>query len=142
MFDTHNGRGVVFATGTSITNTLGECYIMNRYIAPELLENAGIRNFDDWAANFAEAVTRMEYATDGMTIRPKTALAAFVNVPELQLLWSQFADVMTQDEAVKAGYLKIPHPVRQDILVKVTPDQEPMLREIAERGERLMLPMS
>jgi N12 class adenine-specific DNA methylase len=142
MFDTHNGRGVVFATGTSITNTLGECYIMNRYIAPELLENAGIRNFDDWAANFAEAVTRMEYATDGMTIRPKTALAAFVNVPELQLLWSQFADVMTQDEAVKAGYLKIPHPVRQDILVKVTPDQEPLLREIAERGERLMLPMS
>lgn len=142
MYDTHNGRGVVFATGTSITNTLGEAFIMTRYIAPDLLEQAGIRNFDDWAANFAEAVTRMEYATDGMTIRPKTALAAFVNVPELQHMWSQFADVMTQEEAVQAGFIKIPHVKRQDILVKVTPEQEPMLREIAERGEALMLPMT
>jgi N12 class adenine-specific DNA methylase len=142
MYDTHKGRGIVFATGTSITNTLGECYVMNRYIAPDLLEQAGIRNFDDWAANFAEAVTRMEYATDGMTIRPKTALAAFVNVPELQQMWSQFADVMTQDEAVQAGYIRIPHVQRHDTLVKVTPEQEPMLREIAERGEALMLPMS
>src|ERR1035437_4124281 len=116
MFDTHNGRGVVFATGSSITNTLGECYIMNRYIASELLENAGICNFDDWAANFAEAVTRMEYATDGMTIRPKTALAAFVNVPELQQMWSHFADVMTQDEAVQAGYIRIPHVVNVAIV--------------------------
>ena len=142
MYDTHKGRGVVFATGTSITNTLGEAYVMNRFIAPNLLERAGIRNFDDWAANFAEAVTRMEYATDGMTIRPKTALAAFVNVPELQQMWSQFADVMTQEDAVQAGYIKIPHVHRQDVLVKVTPEQEPLLREIAERGEALMLPMS
>jgi N12 class adenine-specific DNA methylase len=142
MYDTHNGRGVVFATGTSITNTLGEAYVMTRYLAPDLLEQAGIRNFDDWAANFAEAVTRMEYATDGMTIRPKTALAAFVNVPELQQMWSQFADVMTQGAAVQAGYIKIPQVQRRDVLVKVTPEQEPMLREIAERGERLMLPMS
>ena len=140
MYDTHNGRGVVFATGTPITNTLGEQFTMTRYIAPDLFEQSGIRHFDDWAANFAEAVTRMEYATDGSTIRPKTALAQYVNVPELQQIWSQFADVMTQEEAVAAGYLKIPKPLREDVLVKVTPEQEPMLLEIAARGERLMLP--
>jgi N12 class adenine-specific DNA methylase len=142
MYDTHNGRGVVFATGTPITNTLGEQFTMTRYIAPDLLEKSGIRNFDDWAANFAEAVTRMEYATDGSTIRPKTALAQYVNVPELQQIWSQFADVMTQEEAVAAGYIKIPKPLREDVLVKVTPEQEPLLLEIAARGERLMLPRS
>jgi hypothetical protein len=115
---------------------------MTRYIAPELFEKAGIHNFDDWAANFAEAVTRMEYATDGSTIRPKTALFMYVNVPELQQLWSQFADVVTQEAAVSAGYIKIPKPLREDVLVKVTPEQEPMLLEIVERGECLMLPRS
>jgi len=140
MYDTHNGRGIVFATGTPITNTLGEEYTMTRYIAPELFAKAGIHNFDDWAATFAEAVTRMEYATDGSTIRPKTALCMFVNVPELQQLWSQFADVVTQEAAVNAGFIKIPRPLREDVLVKVTPEQEPMLLEIVERGECLMLP--
>jgi N12 class adenine-specific DNA methylase len=140
MYDTHNGRGVVFATGTPITNTLGEEYTMTRYIAPELFAKAGIHNFDDWVATFAEAVTRMEYATDGSTIRPKTALCMFVNVPELQQLWSQFADVVTQEAAVNGGFIKIPRPLREDVLVKVTPEQEPMLLEIVERGECLMLP--
>jgi N12 class adenine-specific DNA methylase len=142
MYDTHNGRGVVFATGTPITNTLGEMFTMTRYLAPDLLAKSGIHNFDDWAANFAEAVTRMEYATDGSTMRPKTALAQYVNVPELQQLWAQFADVMTQEAAVSAGYIKIPHPIRQDVLVRVTPEQEPLLLEIVARGERLMLPRS
>jgi N12 class adenine-specific DNA methylase len=142
MYDTHNHRGVVFATGTAITNTLGEAYTMNRYIAPDLLESAGIRNFDDWAANYAEATTKHEYAVDGATIRPKTSLSTFVNVPELRQLWAQFADVVTQDAAVAAGYIKVPYAKREDVLVEVTPEQEPMLLEIAERGEKLMLPMS
>jgi len=142
MYDTHNGRGVVFATGTPITNTLGEEYTMTRYIAPNLFAKAGIQNFDDWAATFAEAVTRMEYATDGSTIRPKTALCMFVNVPELQQLWSQFADVVTQEAAVNAGFIKVPRPIREDVLVRVTPQQEPMLLEIVKRGENLLLPRS
>lgn len=142
MYDTHNQRGVVFATGTAITNTLGETYTMNRYVAPDLLRNAGIKNFDDWAANYAEATTKHEYAVDGATIRPKTSLSTFVNVPELRQLWAQFADVVTQEAAVAAGYIKVPYALRKDELVEVTPEQEPMLLEIAERGERLMLPMS
>ena len=142
LYDTHNNRGVVFATGTAFTNTLGESYTMSRYLAPDVLETAGIKHFDDWAANFAETTTKLEYAVDGATIRPKTSLSTFVNVPELRQLWAQFADVVTQDAAVAAGYIKVPYAVRKDELVEVTPEQEPMLREIAERGEALMLPRS
>ena len=65
-----------------------------------------------------------------------------VNVPELQSIWSQFADVMMQDEAEEAGYITLPKAVRKDLLVKVTPAQEPLLQSIAERGELLSLPMS
>ena len=142
LYDTHNNRGVVFATGTAITNTLGEAYTMARYLAPDVLQRSGIKHFDDWAANYAETTTKLEYAVDGATIRPKTSLSTFVNVPELRQLWAQFADVVTQDAAVAAGYLKVPYAVRKDELVEVTPEQEPMLQEIAERGERLMLPFS
>ena len=142
LYDTHNNRGVVFATGTAITNTLGESYTMSRYLAPDVLQRAGIKHFDDWAANFAETTTKLEYAVDGATIRPKTSLSTFVNVPELRQLWAQFADVVTQDAAVAAGYIKVPYAMRKDELVEVTPEQEPMLQEIAERGEALMLPRS
>ena len=142
LYDTHNNRGVVFATGTAITNTLGESYTMSRYLAPDVLQRAGIKHFDDWAANFAETTTKLEYAVDGATIRPKTSLSTFVNVPELRQLWAQFADVVTQDAAVAAGYIKVPYAVRKDELVEVTPEQEPMLQEIADRGECLMLPRS
>lgn len=142
LYDTHNNRGVVFATGTAITNTLGESYTMSRYLAPDILQKDGIKHFDDWAANFAETTTKLEYAVDGSTIRPKTSLSTFVNVPELRQLWAQFADVVTQDAAVAAGYIKVPYAVRKDELVEVTPEQEPMLQEIADRGEMLMLPRS
>jgi N12 class adenine-specific DNA methylase len=142
MQETHNGAGVIFTTATPITNTLGEQFVMTRYLARDILTKCNIHNFDDWAANFAEPVTRMEYATDGITIRPKTALANYVNVPELQSIWSQFADVMMQDEAEEAGYITLPNAVRKDLLVKVTPAQEPLLQSIAERGELLSLPMS
>jgi len=142
MQETHNGAGVIFTTATPITNTLGEQFVMTRYLARDILAKCNIHNFDDWAANFAEPVTRMEYATDGVTIKPKTALANYVNVPELQSIWSQFADVMMQDEAEEAGYIALPKAVRKDLLVKVTPAQEPLLQCIAERGELLSLPMS
>ena len=142
LYDSHNIRGVVFATGTAITNTLGESYTMSRYLAPDVLQQDGIKHFDDWAANFAETTTKLEYAVDGATIRPKTSLSTFVNVPELRQLWAQFADVVTQDAAVAAGYIKVPYAMRKDELVEVTPEQEPMLQEIADRGECLMLPRS
>ena len=77
------GRGVVFATGTPISNTMAEMYTMLRYLAPDLLKERGVAHFDAWAANFAEAVTALELAPDGSGYRMHTRFAKFINLPEL-----------------------------------------------------------
>lgn len=137
MRGTHNGRGVIFGTGTPLTNTIGEVYIMTKYLAPELLEKAGIRNFDDWAAQFATAVTTWEYAADGVTFRPSTSLSEYVNVPELSQMWQRFAEYLSTNDAVRLAGLKLPESRRKDITATVTPVQEPLLQQIADRGEHL-----
>ena len=76
-------RGVVFATGTPISNTLAEMYTVLRYLAPSLLESTGTSHFDAWPANFAEAVTALELAPDGSGCRMNTRFARFINMPEL-----------------------------------------------------------
>ena len=76
-----DGRGVVFATGTPISNTLAEMYTMLRYLAPEMLSERGVNHFDPWAANFAEAVTSLELAPDGSGYRMHTRFAKFINLP-------------------------------------------------------------
>lgn len=138
MRETHNGRGTVFATGTPITNTMGELYAMTKYLAPDMLESQGIRSFDDWAANFANTVTNWEYSPDGVTFRPKTALAEFVNVPELSTGVRRFGDFLSKANAK----LKEPTPARKDTMVRITPNQEPLLESIADRGEKLRGPMA
>jgi len=77
------GRGVVFATGTPISNTMAEMYTMQRYLGPDLLRERGVEHFDAWAANFAEAVTALELAPDGSGYRMHTRFAKFINLPEL-----------------------------------------------------------
>ncbi len=134
---THSGRGLVFGTGTPITNTLGELYIMNKYLAPELLEEAGIRGFDDWVANFADTVTQYEYSADGVTFKPKTTLSEFKNVPELQTMFRRFGEYLSKEAAKALSNLKEPEVKRNDVMVKITPVQEPLLQMIAERGKRL-----
>jgi N12 class adenine-specific DNA methylase/GGDEF domain-containing protein len=135
--DTHNGRGLVLGTGTPITNTIGELYVMTKYLAPEMLEQAGIRNFDDWAANFATTRTEYEYAVDGVTFKPKTTLSEFVNVPELSTMFQRFAEYLSKDAAKQLSNLKEPEVARHDHMVKITPTQEPLLQMIADRGENL-----
>jgi N12 class adenine-specific DNA methylase/2'-5' RNA ligase len=137
MRETHKGRGVVFGTGTPITNTVGELYVMTKYLAPEMLEATGIRSFDDWAANFATAVTQFEYGPDGVTFKPKTTLSEFVNVPELSTMFRRFGEYLSKDDAVKLANLQIPEAQRKDVTVKITPTQEPLLDHIAQRGDRL-----
>ena len=75
--------GIVFATGTPISNTMAEMYTLQRYLAPETLKAAGVEHFDAWAANFGEAVTALELAPDGSGYRMHTRFAKFVNLPEL-----------------------------------------------------------
>ena len=91
------GRGVVFATGTPISNTMGEMYTMLRYLSPDLLKERGVAHFDAWAANFGEAVTSLELAPDGSGYRMHTRFAKFINLPELLSMFRTFADVQTAD---------------------------------------------
>lgn len=98
------GGGTVFATGTPVSNTMAEMYTLQRYLAPELLEAAGVAHFDAWAANFGEAVTSLELAPDGSGYRMHTRFAKFVNLPELLSMFRSFADVQTAD------MLKLPRP--------------------------------
>ena len=87
------GKNIVFATGTPISNTMGEMYIMQKYLQMDRLKELGIYHFDSWAANFGETVTSMELTPDGGGYREKTRFAKFVNLPELLTLFHEFADV-------------------------------------------------
>ncbi len=89
--------GIVFATGTPISNTMAEMYTLQRYLAPDALRAAGVEHFDAWAANFGEAVTSLELAPDGSGYRMHTRFAKFVNLPELLSMFRSFADVQTAD---------------------------------------------
>jgi N12 class adenine-specific DNA methylase len=102
--DLNGGRGVVFATGTPISNTLAEMYTMLRYLAPDLLKDRGVEHFDAWAADFAEPVTSLELAPDGSGYRMHTRFAKFINLPELLSMFRTVADVQTAD------MLKLPRP--------------------------------
>ena len=91
------GRGVVFASGTPLSNTMAEMYTMLRYLGPELLAEQGVAHFDAWAANFAEAVTALELAPDGAGYRMHTRFAKFINLPELLSMLRSVADVQTAE---------------------------------------------
>ena len=100
----HPGRGLAFATGTPISNTMVEMYTLKRYLAPVLLEERGISHFDAWAASFGEVVHTMEISPDGSSLRSNARFSRFVNLPELQQMFRSFADVQTAD------MLKLPVP--------------------------------
>lgn len=99
------GRNVVFATGTPISNTICEMYLMQKYLQADMLRERGLLHFDAWAANFGEIVTSMELSPEGKGYRPKTRFAKFTNLPELVSMFRMVADIQTQD---MLPYLKIP----------------------------------
>ena len=92
----HGGKkGVVFATGTPVSNSMAELWVMKKFLAESLLEEHGMGMFDAWAANFGESVTALEISPDGVGYRMHTRFAKFSNVPELMALFRSFADVRT-----------------------------------------------
>lgn len=91
------GRNVVFATGTPISNSMAEMYIMQKYLQPDLLKEKGIYHFDAWAAAYGETVTAMELAPEGSGYRQKTRFAKFINIPELVAMFREVADIKTID---------------------------------------------
>ena len=130
------GRGVVFATGTPISNTMAEMYTMLRYLGPDLLQERGVEHFDAWAANFAESVTSLELAPDGSGYRMHTRFAKFINLPELVSMFHTVSDVQTAD------MLNLPRPsvATGKPQVIAAPASEPLkayIKTLTERAEQL-----
>jgi N12 class adenine-specific DNA methylase len=128
--------GVVFATGTPVSNTMAELYTMQRYLAPERLEAAGVSHFDAWAANFGEAVTALELAPDGSGYRMHTRFAKFVNLPELLTMFHSFADIQTAD------MLKLPKPElaggKPEVIVSpASPALKDYVSGLVDRAQRI-----
>lgn len=96
--DINNGRGVVFATGTPISNTMAELYTMQKYLQPELLEQYGLQSFDAWAANFGDIVSNLEVTPTGVGYRSKASFSEFSNIPELISMFSNVADIKLQKD--------------------------------------------
>jgi hypothetical protein len=132
----HPGRGVTFATGTPISNTLVELYTMQRFLDPEGLTSRGIEHFDAWAATFGEVVEAMEISPDGKTLKPRSRFARFVNLPELQQMFRAFADVQT------AEMLDLPRPRLEGgkprvVACAMSDEQHELQDALVKRYERL-----
>ncbi len=93
----YHSNNVLFATGTPVANSMVELYVMMRYLAPEVLQSAGLVNFDDWAATFGEVVNKIEPKPEGSGYRNKNRFAKFVNLPELISMYKTFTDIKTAD---------------------------------------------
>lgn len=132
----HGGdKGVVFATGTPISNSMTEMYTMQSYLQQRTLQELGITYFDGWAADFGETVTSLEMTPSGQGYKPKTRFSRFTNLPELLTLYRSFADVQTSD-MVK---LDVPDVDRKVITLKPSDEVLQLADEIAERAEKISL---
>ena len=127
------GRGVIFATGTPISNSMVELYTIQRYLQYGMLQEMGLVHFDDWAGNFGETVTAIELSPEGTGYRAKTRFAKFYNLPELMAAFKEVADIQTAD------MLKLPVPKANfhTEVVKPSEIQKEMIRGLAERAEKI-----
>lgn len=127
------GKGVIFATGTPISNSMVEMYTMQRYLQYNTLEKAGLVQFDAWASTFGETVASIELDLDGSGFRSKTRFAKFYNLPELMSMFKEIADIQT------AETLNLPVPKANFIPVVVKPSdiQKEMVKGLGERAESI-----
>ena len=130
------GRGIVFATGTPMSNTMCEMYVMQSYLQKDTLEEKGIYHFDSWAANFGEITTALELTVEGSGFRMKSRFNKFTNLPELMNIFKQVADVQTQD------MLELDVPKLRDgkyIIVESEPDWyvKQVMEDFVVRAERI-----
>ena len=126
-------RGVIFATGTPISNSMVELYTIQRYLQYSTLEEMGLLNFDDWAANYGETVTAIELSPEGSGYRSKTRFAKFYNLPELMSTFKMVADIQTADMLM----LPVPKANFHTEVIKPSPMQEDMIKSLADRAEEI-----
>ena len=127
------GKGIVFATGTPISNSMTEMYTMQRYLQNDALKEKGLSHFDAWASTFGETITTIELAPEGTGYRAKTRFAKFYNLPELISMFREVADVQTAD------MLKLPVPEVQyhNEAMKPSEFQKDMVASFADRAEKV-----
>ena len=127
------GRGIIFATGTPISNSMVELYTIQRYLQMSALEEQGLQHFDSWAANYGETVTAIELSPEGTGYRAKTRFAKFYNLPELMSVFKNVADIQTAD------MLKLPVPEAHyhNIALKPSEYQKEIVASLAERAEQV-----
>lgn len=132
----NQGRGVVFATGTPISNSMSELFVMQRYLQPQLLQKLGLNFFDNWAATFGEVVTSLEITPEGSGYRMKSRFAKFHNLPELMNLFRLVADIQTAD------MLNLPTPQLKDgqatvVVSECSPFQQRIMDGFVVRAEKI-----
>lgn len=117
-------NNILFATGTPISNSMVEFYVMQRYLRPDLLEKAGLQNFDDWATIFGEVVSQLEIKPAGNGFQMKNRFSKFVNIPELMQMYKEFADIQTADmlKTLEAEHKKSIYKM-QELAEKTLPKQ-------------------
>ena len=128
-----HGKGVTFATGTPISNSMTELYTMMRYLQHDMLKRNSLTHFDCWASAFGETTTAIELAPEGTGYRARTRFAKFFNLPELMNLFREAADIKTSDQL----NLPTPTPVYHNEVSQPTPLQKQMVQELSERAAKV-----
>lgn len=128
-----DGKGVVFATGTPISNSMTELYTMQRYLQYNKLVDLGLSNFDAWASTFGETVTALELSPEGNGYRMKTRFAKFFNLPELMSTFREIADIKTADVLD----LDVPEVERHNVLTKPSEQQKEIIAGIGDRADKV-----
>jgi len=131
MDELTGGKGITFATGTPISNSMTELYTNMRYLQYNTLQKLGLSNFDSWAATFGETQTAIELAPEGTGYRAKTRFAKFFNLPELIALFKESADIQTPDML----NLPVPEAEYENVVLKPSEYQKEMVQSLADRAE-------
>ena len=124
------GRGVIFATGTPLSNSMTEMYTLMRYLQYNTLQQKGLTHFDAWASTFGETTTAIELAPEGTGYRARTRFAKFFNLPELMAMFKESADIKTSDQL----HLPVPDAKFETVVVKPSEIQQDMVQALSERA--------
>ena len=133
MDELTGGRGVVFATGTPVSNSMTELFTVMRYLQYGTLQQKGLTHFDCWASTFGETTTSIELAPEGTGYRARTRFAKFFNLPELMTMFKEVADIKTSDQL----HLPVPEAEFETVLVKPSETQKEMVQSLSERAGKI-----
>ena len=133
MDELTGGRGIIFATGTPVSNSMTELYTMQRYLQYDRLQELGMAHFDCWASRFGETCTSLELAPEGTGYRARTRFSKFFNLPELMNLFKEVADIKTADQL----HLPTPEVAYHNVVAQPTEHQKEMVQALSERASKV-----